>query len=97
MMHTVKSRPDQWTAIGEALAFAPTDIDSGGVRIMVRGEVVGGPEDGGRIDRAFEIATGRSVAIGLVTIGVISVTIRTAKFGVIVPPHIAVVTKEKDE
>lgn len=93
-MQTFRLHPDQWTAVGDGLTFAITDIDANGVRLLVRGQVIGGPEDGADIDRAVEIAVGSEARIGIVTIALIdtkpSLLKSSAKVGVFCPPHVAV-------
>ena len=93
-MQTIRLKPDQWAAIGESLTFAVTDVDADGVRVLLRGQVIGGPEDGADLDRAGEIATGSELKIGLVTLALIDtkrhVTGDTAKLGIYCPPHLAI-------
>lgn len=93
-MQTLRLHPDQWTAVGQSMTFAVTDIDAAGVRVLLRGQIIGGPEDGAALDRATEIAVGSEARIGLVTIALIDTKNGpaggSAKVGVFCPPHLAI-------
>ena len=89
-METVRAQVDQWTQIGGGLAFAPTDIEPRGVRLLLRGEVIGGPEDGATIDRPVELRIGSAVSVGIVVITLISARGKSAKLSVVCPPHMGV-------
>ncbi|MDB5328482.1 MAG: hypothetical protein JWM57_4051 [Phycisphaerales bacterium] len=98
-MQTLRIQPDQWTAVGDSLRFAITDIDPAGIRVVLRGQIIGGPEDGGPIHKACEIGVGSEAKIGLVTIALIDTKpakrdsdphLSTAKVGVYCPPHLAI-------
>lgn len=93
-MQTIRVKPDQWTAIGDGLTFAVTDIDAGGVRVLLRGQIIGGPEDGATIDRPAEIAVGSELRIGIITVALIdtkpSPLDSSAKLGVLGPQHLAI-------
>lgn len=93
-MQTLRLISDQWIAIGQGLAFAITDIDPEGVRVLLRGQIIGGPDDGERVDRAMEIAVGSEARVGIVTLTLIDTketkTGGTAKLGVFCPPHMAI-------
>jgi hypothetical protein len=91
---------DEWIVIGERLRLAPTDIDSGGARIIVRGELIGGADDGAPIDRSYELAIGSSLRLGaLVNITLMKTILQSplpprAQFGIQVPPKLIVQQKE---
>lgn len=99
---TILSRQvDEWIVIGEKLTLSPTDIDAGGVRIIVRGELMGGPEDGLAVDRPHELAVGSSLPLG----ALVSVTLMKveqggnprpsrAVFGIQAPPNVTIHRKE---
>ena len=93
-MQTLRLQPDQWTAVGQSLAFAVTDIDPAGIRVLLRGQVIGGPDDGAPIDRAIEIRIGSEARVGIVTLALIDTkhtpTLDTAKIGIFCPPHLAI-------
>lgn len=85
---------DEPIVIGEALRVTPTDIDSAGVRVQIKGEQVGGPDDGLAVNRTQELAIGSSVRIGtLVNVTLLKVSTdapRRAQFGIQVPPKLVV-------
>jgi hypothetical protein len=93
-MQTLRVQPDHWTAVGDGLAFAVTDIDEAGVRVVLRGQIIGGPEDGADIRRAVEIGVGSEARIGLITLTLIDTRKDrnggTAKLGIFCPPHLAI-------
>jgi sRNA-binding carbon storage regulator CsrA len=92
---------DEGIVIGERLRITPTDIDSAGARIRVRGELIGGADDGLTIDRTYELAVGSSVRLGtLVNITLMKSMIdvpRRAQFGIQVPPNLVVQRKESTD
>lgn len=92
---------DEAIVIGEKLRVSPTDIDAGGVRILVRGELVGGPEDGLAVDRSYELAIGSSLRLGtLVNITLLKLWTDApprAQFGIQVPRNLQVQRKEVAE
>ena len=89
---------DEQIVIGEKLRVSPTDIDAAGVRILVRGEFVGGADDGLAVDRSYELASGSSLRLGtLVNITLMKVMLdapKRAQFGIQVPPNLVVQRKE---
>src|SRR5262245_18148915 len=91
---------DEWIVIGERLRLSPTDIDAEGARIVVRGELIGGPEDGASLDRPYELSIGSSLRLGtLVNITLMKATLQDplpprAQFGIQVPPNLIVQQKE---
>ena len=88
-MQTIRLKPDQWAAIGQSLTFAVTDVDADGVRVLLKGRVIGGPDDGADLHRTGEIAVGSELKVGLVTLALIDtkrhVTGDTAKVGIYCP------------
>ena len=46
-MQTITRAVDQGILIGREIVVSPTDIDAKSVRILARGRMLGGPEDGG--------------------------------------------------
>ncbi len=89
---------DEPIVIGEKLRVSPTDVDTGGVRIHVCGEFVGGADDGLAVDRAYELAVGSSLRLGtLVNLTLMKVMLdapKRAQFGIQVPPNMVVQRKE---
>lgn len=106
---TILSRQvDEWIVIGEKLTLSPTDIDASGVRIVVRGHLIGGAEDGLAVDRAHELAIGSSIRLGeLVTVTLMKIghgddakpaptapAAPRAVFGIQAPPNLTIHRKE---
>jgi sRNA-binding carbon storage regulator CsrA len=82
--------------IGEHLTVTLTDIDQAGVRLMIDGELIGGPDDGMTIRERRELGVNGEVRIGsLITLTVTDISAQKAKIGVVAPKHIVVDKKEK--
>jgi sRNA-binding carbon storage regulator CsrA len=87
---------DQYILIGEDIRLSPTDIDPQGARLVARGRMLGGPEDGATFDLAHELTVGQSWHLGPnVVVTLIEVRGETARLGVLAPNHITVQTKEQ--
>jgi sRNA-binding carbon storage regulator CsrA len=68
-MTIVSRQVDESLMIGRRLAVTITDIDADGVRLIARGQCVGGSNDGEEIDRPFELGLSGEVRLGdLITI-----------------------------
>ena len=94
-MMTLTRRPDESILIGEHLTVTVTDVDPSGVRLMIDGELIGGPDDGMIIREARELAINGEVRIGsLVTLTVVAIRGKQAKMGIVAPKQIAVQRKE---
>jgi len=90
-MVRVSIQVDQSIAIGQSLTVTPTDIDRNGVRVIARGQIVGGPTDGERISSVHELSTGQSLHLGPhVVVTLIESDGVDALFGVLAPKHIGV-------
>lgn len=90
-MIKVTRQIDQPILIGHSATVVLTDIDAGGVRVSVRGQIVGGPNDGERIAETHELAKGQSIHIGPhVAVTLITVRGDAAVLGVLAPPHMPV-------
>lgn len=61
--HVVFGR-DGVIKLGSNIAITVTDADASGVRLMIDGELVGGPDDGLKIREARELAVGHSLPLG---------------------------------
>jgi sRNA-binding carbon storage regulator CsrA len=71
MMIAFSRKVDQWLQIGSTMFVGPTDIDKVGVRLLAKGRMIGGPEDGATFERACELGKGGELRLGphvLVTI-----------------------------
>lgn len=94
-MKMLTRRADESILIGEHLKVTVTDVDKAGVRLMIDGELVGGPDDGMTIREARELAVGGELRLGtLVTLTVAEVRGELARIGVVSPPHVTVKRKE---
>jgi hypothetical protein len=94
-MTVIPRQIDQFIAIGARSVVGPTDIDARGIRLLVKAEVYGGPEDGARIDRAVELTVGQSVSLGNnVVVTLLAVYSGTARIGVLAPVNVPVQPKE---
>jgi hypothetical protein len=89
---TVVLEVDQVLHIGEKLTASPTDIDASGVRLLVRGELLGGAEDGERINEARELGRNSVVTLGaLVSLSLVGINENgSAMFHLIAPAHVKV-------
>jgi sRNA-binding carbon storage regulator CsrA len=84
-------RVDEPLLIGRSTTVVLTDIDVAGVRMSLRGQIVGGPNDGERIAEKYEIGKGQSVHIGPhIAVTLISVLGDSAEIGVLAPSHMPV-------
>ena len=94
-MKMLTRRADESVLIGEHLTVTVTDVDPAGVRLMIDGELIGGPDDGMVIREARELAIGGEVRIGsLITLTVAEVRGKLARIGVVAPKHVHVKRKE---
>lgn len=99
-MIVVSRKPDETLLIGTKLSATVTDVDAGGVRILVRGELIGGAQDGASVDQPFELGIQSEISLGtMVTLTLVRVATneQRAYLGVIVPKHIGVERKEISE
>jgi sRNA-binding carbon storage regulator CsrA len=88
---SVVAAPDQTIAVGGAVTITPTDVDPAGVRVLVRGELLGGPDDGLRINEPREMRIGGVLQLGTqITVTLAAVAGPRARFLVIAPPHMSV-------
>ena len=89
---TVVLQVDQILRIGEKLTASPTDIDATGVRLLVKGELLGGPNDGERISEAKELGPNSVVTLGaLISLSLVGADENgRAMFHVIAPANVKV-------
>lgn len=89
---TVMLQVDQVLRIGEKLTVSPTDIDTTGVRLLVKGELLGGPNDGERVNEAKEIGPNSMMTLGaLISLSLVSAADNgRAMFHVIAPANVKV-------
>jgi sRNA-binding carbon storage regulator CsrA len=94
-MIVIPRQLDQWILIGDHTYVGPTDLDTRIARLLIKGEIFGGPEDGATVDRAVDLTVGQSVSLGPnVVVTLIALVGGIARIGVQAPPHISVQTKE---
>lgn len=94
-MHMITRHQGEAILIGDHMRVTVTDIDKSGIRLMIEGELIGGPDDGLTIHEARELGTGGEVRLGdLVTLSLASIRGTTARIGVVAPAHVAIRRKE---
>lgn len=82
---------DASIAIGDGLKLTLTDTDCNGIRLMVDGELVGGPDDGLRVREARELKVGSSFQLGTqVTVTLAAATEQSASLTFVCPAHLPV-------
>jgi len=95
---TVVLKVDQVLHIGEKLTASPTDIDPTGVRLLVRGELLGGPDDGVWVNEAKELAPNSVLTLGaLISLSLVGAEEAKAMLHLIAPTHIKVVVDSPRE
>ena len=95
-MLAITRRVDQWVQIGQSIAVAPTDIDQKSVRLIARGRVIGGAEDGAAFEKTAEIALGGEMRLGEhVVVSVLAINGEEVRLGVQSPKHVRVHRKER--
>jgi sRNA-binding carbon storage regulator CsrA len=86
---------DESIVVGRDVVVTPTDIDAGGARVIVRGTMVGGANDGGRFDAVHELAPGASFPVGpMIVVTLVEVRGGFARLGVHAPKSMPVRRKE---
>ena len=95
-MLAITRKVDQWVQIGQSIAVAPTDIDAKSVRLIARGRVIGGAEDGAAFEKTADLAIGGEMRLGdHVVVTVLAVTGDAVRLGVQSPKHVRVDRKER--
>jgi sRNA-binding carbon storage regulator CsrA len=95
-MLAITRRVDQWVQIGESIAVAPTDIDDDAVRLIARGRVLGGAEDGAAFEKTAEVSVGGEMRLGdHVVVSVLAIHGDEVRLGVQSPKHVRVGRKER--
>ena len=94
-MIVVSRKVDEWVQVGAGILLSPTDIDPKVVRVIVRGRMIGGPDDGTSFEAAHEMSRGQTFAIGpFIHVTLVEIRGPEARFGFDVPRHLPVHTKE---
>src|SRR4051812_22824905 len=94
-MVTVLRGVDQQVLIGEEIFVGPTDIDEKTVRVVARGRMMGGPNDGGTFQSVHELSRGQSFSIGpCIVVSLVEIKGQAARFSVRAPRHLGVCKKE---
>ena len=94
-MVTVTRRVDQWVLIGQDIVVGPTDIDDRTSRVIARGRMLGGANDGGTFQSAHELARGQSFAIGpCIIVTMLEIKGDHVRLAVHAPRHLGVCRKE---
>ena len=85
---------DQHLRIGSDITVLLTDIDPRGIRLIARGRVLGGPNDGAEFEKVLEMTIGSSINLSPhIVLTLVKVRDATARLDVFVPAHV-VVAKE---
>jgi sRNA-binding carbon storage regulator CsrA len=86
---------DQWIQIGRTMFVGPTDIDKVGVRLLAKGRMIGGAEDGATFEKVAEVGKGGEMRLGPhVIVTVIEGRGDAVRLGVHAPPSLRVNCKE---
>ncbi len=94
-MIVVSRKVDEWVQVGSDVLVSPTDIDQRIVRVIVRGRMIGGPDDGQTFEAVHEMSRGQTFAIGpFVHVTAMEVRPPIVQLGFDVPRHLPVHTKE---
>lgn len=94
-MLTISREVDQWIQIGDDLFVSPTDIDDAGVRLIARGRMLGGEEDGATFSKDADLGVGGELRLGpSVVVTVVGVSAGKVRLAVQAPAHIGVHRKE---
>jgi len=97
-MVTLTRGVDQFVLIGQDILVGPTDIDEKTVRVVARGRMMGGANDGGTFQQAHELMRGQSFSIGpCILVSLIEVRGQSARLGVHAPKHLGVCKKESGQ
>jgi sRNA-binding carbon storage regulator CsrA len=91
MMVVFSRKVDQWIQIGRTMFVGPTDIDKTGVRLLAKGRMIGGAEDGATFERVAELSKGGELRLGPhVVVTVIEVLGDAVRLGVNLPASLPV-------
>jgi sRNA-binding carbon storage regulator CsrA len=89
-------RVDQWLSVGSDILVGPTDIDDRTARVLAKGRMIGGAEDGGTFQSAHELSPGQSFSIGsMIVVTLLEVGPDSVRLGINAPPHLRVSSKDK--
>jgi sRNA-binding carbon storage regulator CsrA len=95
-MLAITRKVDQWVQIGQSIAVAPTDIDAKSVRLIARGRVIGGADDGAPFENTADLPVGGEMRLGEhVVVTVLAVLGDEVRLGVQSPRHVRVDRKER--
>jgi sRNA-binding carbon storage regulator CsrA len=90
-MHTVRVMPGTSFLIGTSIRVTMVDLDPGGARLRIEGQLVGGAEDGLDVHEHRELGPRGQIRIGsLITIIAIELHKTHARLGVLAPTHMPV-------
>ena len=95
-MLAITRRVDQWVQIGQSISVSPTDIDEKSVRLIARGRIIGGPEDGAAFEKTAEVGVGGEMRLGEhVVVSVLAISGDEVRLGIQSPKHVRVDRKER--
>ncbi|HEV2293307.1 MAG TPA: hypothetical protein VGR35_05590 [Tepidisphaeraceae bacterium] len=94
-MIVLSRKVDEWVQVGADVLLSPTDIDARIVRLIVKGRMIGGSDDGQTFERVHEASRGQTFPIGpFVHVAVMDIRPPVVQLGFDVPRHLPVHTKE---
>jgi sRNA-binding carbon storage regulator CsrA len=94
-MLVISRQVDEWVQIGDGIFVSPTDIDAKTVRVIAKGRMIGGPDDGATFESAHELSQGQSFPIGsLVVVTAVDLRPPVVRLGIDRPKHVSVRRKE---
>ena len=94
-MVSVTRGVDQLVLVGQDIFVGPTDIDDKTARVIARGRMLGGPNDGGTFQTAHELSRGQSFSIGpCVIVTLLEIKDQHVRLGIHAPRHLGVCRKE---
>src|SRR5262245_9026639 len=94
-MIVISRKVDEWVQIGSDVLLSATDIDQRTVRVIVKGRMIGGPDDGQSFEQVHEMSRGQSFPIGpFVHVAVMEIRPPVVQFGIDLPRNLPVHTKE---
>jgi sRNA-binding carbon storage regulator CsrA len=94
-MLVMSRQVDEWVQIGDGVFVSPTDLDDKTVRVIARGRMVGGPDDGAPFESAHELSQGQSFAIGsMIVVTALDLRPPVVRLGINRPKHVTVRRKE---
>ena len=94
-MFAITRKVDELIQIGGDMVVGPTDIDAKIVRLLARGRIIGGPDDGASFTKTAELGINGEMRLGEhVIVSVVDIRGDAVRLGIQVPKHVEVSRKE---